>query len=306
MNALLSPLASRARTWLFAAFAIVYLVWGSTYLAIRVAVGTLPPFLLAGARFLFAGLVLLVWLRWRGVTLPTRNQWHHAAIVGVLLLVGGNGLVVWAEQSVSSSMAALLVALTPVWFALLEWLRPGGARPTLQTVIGIVVGFSGVALLVSGKNTIIPGGPVNYRGLLALVLAGGCWAAGSLWSRYHPHTDSPWMTAAAQMISGGAALLVVAFLLGEPAQFHASQVSRASWLALSYLVVFGSWIAFSAYIYLLRASTPSRVATYAYVNPVIAVLLGWLVLGEPLSRQTLWAAAIILAGVIITTLPRRV
>ena len=301
----LSPHDRRTRTLLFVSFAIIYVVWGSTYLAIRVAVETLPPFLLAGGRFFLAGTVLLVWFRLRGAAMPTRSEWGHAAIVGVLLLTIGNGLVVWAEQSVPSGLAALLVALTPVWFAVLEWLRPAGTRPTWQTVVGIVVGFGGVVLLVSGRNTVQPGGAVNYRELLTLGLAGVSWAAGSLWSRYHPHAKSPWMTAAAQMISGGAALMVLSCLAGEPRHFHASQVSGGSWLAFFYLVVFGSWICFSAYIYLLKASTPSRIATYAYVNPVIAVLLGWLVLGESLSRQSLWAAAIILAGVVITTLPKR-
>ena len=305
MNPTLSPQARRARTLLFVCFTIVYLVWGSTYLAIRVAVETLPPFLLAGARFLLAGVVLLLWLRLRGTAWPSRRQWRHATIVGVLLLAGGNGLVVWAEQSVPSALAALLVALTPVWFALLEWVRPRGLRPSVQAVIGIVVGFGGVVLLVSGQNALLSGGTVNYWGILALVLAGASWAAGSLWSRYHDHPASPWMTAAAQMTSGGAALLVIALVRGEAGQFAAGHASGRSWLALAYLVVFGSWVAFSAYIYLLKASTPPRIATYAYVNPVIAVFLGRLVLGETLSQQSLWAAAIILAGVVITTLPAK-
>jgi drug/metabolite transporter (DMT)-like permease len=171
--------------------------------------------------------------------------------------------------------------------------------------LGILVGFSGVALLVSGHNAVVPGGPVNFWGLVALVFAGGAWAAGSLWSRYHPHAASPWMTAAAQMICGGAVLILISFLQGEPWHFHPNRVSGESWLAFAYLVVLGSWVAFSAYIYMLKASTPARIATYAYVNPVIAVLLGWLVLGESLSHQSLWAAAIILAGVVITTLPRK-
>ena len=305
MKTTLTPQERQARTWMLVAFAIIYTVWGSTYLAIRVAVATLPPFLLAGSRFMVAGLGLLVWLWLRGVALPNARQWGHAFIAGGLLLLGGNGLVVWAEQTVPSNLAALLVALTPVWFALLEWVRPAGMRPTWQTATGIVVGFSGVAWMVAGRNPDGPGGPVNGWGLLALVLAGISWAAGSLWSRYHARPESPWMNAAAQMLCGGVALLLTAILRGEPGQFHAGAVSAQSWLALVYLVVFGSWIGFSAYIYLVKVATPARLATYAYVNPVISVVLAWLVLGESLSRQTLWAAGVSLIGVVITSLPRR-
>ena len=305
MNTPLSASARRARTLLLLSFAIIYTVWGSTYLAIRVAVETLPPFLLAGARFVIAGSVLLVWLRLRGVALPSRVQWRHAAIAGTLLLLGGNGLVVWAEQSVPSNLAALLVALTPVWFALLEWARPAGLRPTMQTVLGIVVGFGGVVLLITGQKPLPSGGTVSGWGLLALVFAGICWASGSLWSRHHARPESPWMNAAAQMLCGGVALLMVALLSGEPGTFHVQEVSGRSWLAMIYLVIFGSWIGFSAYVYLLKVSAPAHIATYAYVNPVVAVFLGWWVLGESLTRQSLWAAVIILAGVVITTLPER-
>jgi drug/metabolite transporter (DMT)-like permease len=209
------------------------------------------------------------------------------------MLFAGNGLVVWAEQTVSSSLAALLVALTPVWFSLLEWARPAGKRPAMYTWVGIAVGFIGVVLLVTGHNSSSINASQNPWGLAALVVAGLSWAAGSLWSRYHAKPESPWMNSALQMLHG------------EPARFHFAQVSTQSWLSLLYLIVFGSWIAFSAYVWLLEVSTPARVATYAYVNPVIAVLLGHLLLGEALGVRAVWAAAIILAGVIITTLPKR-
>jgi drug/metabolite transporter (DMT)-like permease len=287
------------------AFATVYLFWGSTYLAIRVAVETMPPFLLAGARFMIAGLLLFGWLRLKGVPMPDGKQWFHAALAGVLLLLGGNGLVVWAEQTVSSNLAALLVAFTPVWFALLDWSRPAGKRPALHTVIGIVVGFGGVAWLVSGHNSSGVAMSQNPWGVTALVLAGFFWASGSLWSRYNPKPESPWMNAAVQMICGGASLLLVSWWRGEPAQFQFAHVSTPSWLAWIYLIIFGSWIGFSAYVWLLKTTTPARVATYAYVNPVIAVLLGRLILGEPLGQRALCAAGIILAGVVITTLPKR-
>jgi len=300
-----STQAASTRTLLIAAFATVYIVWGSTYLAIRVAVETLPPFLLAGARFLIAGVMMFVWLRRKGLPMPDTKQWLHATIAGVLMLLGGNGLVVWAEQTVSSSMTALLVALVPVWFALLDWARPAGKRPAVYTFAGIMVGFTGVALLVSGRNASDVAVSRNPWGVAALVVAGLSWAAGSLWSRYNAKPESPWMNSALQMICGGAALLLLSLVQGEPAHFHLAQVSTHSWLALLYLIVFGSWIAFSAYVWLLKVSTPAHVATYAYVNPVIAVGLGHLMLGEALGERALWAAAIILAGVMITTLPKR-
>jgi drug/metabolite transporter (DMT)-like permease len=293
------------RTLLIAAFATVYIVWGSTYFAIRVAVETMPPFLMAGARFLIAGVMMFALLRLKGVALPDKKQWFHAVIAGCLMLLGGNGLVVWAEQTVSSSLAALLVALTPVWFALLDWSRPAGKRPAAYTWVGIAVGFVGVAFLVTGHHSPGVHASQNLWGTVALLVAGLSWAAGSLWSRYHAKPESPWMNAALQMICGGVALSLLSLFYGEPSRFHFAQVSVQSWFSLLYLVVFGSWIAFSAYVWLLKVSTPSRVATYAYVNPVIAVLLGHLVLNEPLGMRVLWAAAIILAGVIITTLPKR-
>lgn len=300
-----SATAAPKRTLLITAFATVYIVWGSTYLAIRVAVESLPPFLLAGARFIIAGMLMFVWLRLKGLPMPDKKQWLHATIAGVLMLLGGNGLVVWAEQTVSSSLTALLVALTPVWFALLDWARPAGRRPANYTFVGIMVGFAGVALLVSGRNSSDVAVSQNPWGVAALVVAGLSWAAGSLWSRYNAKPESPWMNSALQMICGGVALSLLSLVHGEPAHFRWAQVSTQSWLALLYLIVFGSWIAFSAYVWLLKVSTPARVATYAYVNPVIAVLLGHLLLAEPFGGRTLWAAAIILAGVMITTLPKR-
>jgi len=294
------------RLLLIAAFATVYIVWGSTYLAIRIAIETLPSFLMAGFRFLVAGAALCLWLRLRGVPFPGRTQWRHAAIAGVPMIVGGNGLVVWAEKTTSSSVAALIIALTPVWFALIDWARPNGVRPRLQTLLGIVIGFSGVLLLVTGRGTNASDGGISAAGVIALAVAGICWAGGSLWSRYHQgKSESLWMNAAAQMLCGGVGLVLIALLAGEPNGFHHSRFSARSLAALAYLIVFGSWISYGAYLWLLKVSTPARVATYAYVNPVIAVILGHLVLGEPLTGRMLWAAGIILAGVIVTTWPRR-
>lgn len=301
MNESTSTQPSRALVIL--AFAVIYVVWGSTYLAIRVVVETIPPFLSAGVRFLVAGILLMGFLAARGMRLPDAAQWRHSAVSGLLLSVGGNGLVVWAEQSISSGLAALLVALAPVWFALLDWLRPGGKRPQLKTVVGIVIGFAGVILLVSGRSA-SDSNSSSLSAALAVVVAGILWAGGSLFSKYSPNHGSPWMNAAAQMVCGGAGLMVIATALGEPVRVDWAAVSTRSWIALIYLVVFGSWIAFTAYVWLLRVSTPSRVSTYAYVNPVIAVFLGWLVLGETVSGRMAWGALVVLAGVITITLPQ--
>jgi drug/metabolite transporter (DMT)-like permease len=305
LNTTTSSTAASSKTLLIAAFATIYIVWGSTYLAIRVAVETLPPFLLAAMRFTTAGTVMFLWLWARGTPVPDKKQTFHAAIAGVLLLLGGNGLVVWAEQTVSSSLTALLVAVTPVWFVLLDWMRPHGTRPVIHTVLGMMLGFAGVALLVTGHNLSGATLSQNPWGIIALILAGICWASGSLWARYNAKPKSPWMNSALQMTCGGISLAAVSLVRGEPVHFHIQQVSAHSWLALLYLTVFGSLIAFSAYVFLLRASTPARVATYAYVNPMIAVILGKLILEEPFGVRALWASAIILAGVVITTLPKR-
>jgi drug/metabolite transporter (DMT)-like permease len=293
------------RTMLISAFAAIYVVWGSTYLAIRVAVETLPPFLMAAARFLLAGVSLFALLRLRGQPLPTRAQWRASAFAAVPMLVGGNGLVVWAEQTVTSSLAALIIATTPAWFALLDWMRPGGQRPTLQTVVGIIVGFAGVGLLINVRNGSTSEAS-HWLGALAVVAATAFWAGGSLYAKHSAKPDSPWMNGALQMITGGLGLLVVALLLGEPVRTDWGRVSDRSLWAFAFLVVFGSWIAFSAYVWLLNNTTPSKLSTYAYVNPVIAVFLGWLLLHEPVTVRTLWAAAVILTGVIIITLPASV
>lgn len=287
------------------AFAAIYLVWGSTYLAIRVVVETLPPFVSAGVRFVIAGGLLLAFLAVRGVARPTPGQWRHATIAGVLMLVGGNGLVMWAEKHLSSGLTALIVALAPVWFALLDWLRPGGSRPLCKTIVGIAIGFAGVAMLVNGRSGAAHSQAYWLAGL-ALIGAGLSWAAGSLFAKHSPNPGSPWMNAAAQMLCGGAGLLAVGLFLGEPFHTDWSRVSGRSLAALGYLIVFGSWIGFSAYVWLLQNSTPARVSTYAYVNPLIAVFLGWALLGESVAAHMLWGALVILAGVITISVPASV
>lgn len=289
------------RLALFAAFAIVYIVWGSTYLAIRFAIETLPPFLMAGGRFLVAGAMLYAWSRvLGGATRPTAMHWRSAAVVGLLLLLGGNGLVVWAEQRVPSGIAALVVGIVPCFMVLLDWLRPGGARPTPRVATGLVLGLAGLVWLV-GPDAVMGGGRVDFLGTIALVLASLSWAMGSIYSRHAP-MPSPFLSSGMQMLAGGGALLVLGVALGEPWAFDAAAVTARSVLGWVYLIVFGSIVGFSAYIWLLRASTPARVSTYAYVNPVVAVFLGWLLADEPLTARVIVAAAVIVSGVVLITL----
>jgi drug/metabolite transporter (DMT)-like permease len=280
------------------AFAAVYLIWGSTYLGIRFAIETIPPFLMAGMRFVLAGGLLYAWTRARGAPRPTRRQWASAAVVGGLLLVGGNGTGVWAQlRHVPSGMVALLVATTPFWMTLIEWLRPGGVKPTGAVVAGLVVGFGGIVLLIGPQAA--PGAGTDLFSMLLPVLAALLWSLGSIYSRGADLPRSPLMTTGIQMLAGGGMLLVVALLAGDWGRFNPAQVSARSLAAFVYLVTFGALVAFTAFSWLLRHVSPARVSTYAYVNPVIAVFLGWALAGEPLTPRTLVAAAIIVGAVAI-------
>lgn len=297
---------SHSRFAVLAAFAIVYVVWGSTYLAIRFAIETLPSFLMAGARFTIAGAVLYAWSRFLGgAAPPTAAQWRATAVVGVLLLTAGNGLVVWAEHRVPSGVAALLVGGVPCFMVLFEWLRRGGTRPGPRVVAGLLLGLAGLLWLV-GPEAVMGGGRADVLGAAALVVASASWAAGSIFSRQAPMPPAPFLSTAMQMLTGGAALLAIGMLSGEPWAFDPAAVSARSLFGWLYLIVFGSIVGFSAYVWLLRASTPAAVSTYAYVNPVVAVLLGWLLAGEELTVRMLVAAAVIVSGVALITLaPRR-
>ena len=294
---------SRMRLRILAAFAAVYVIWGSTYLAMRFADESLPPFLMAGTRFLIAGALLYGWLRLRGAARPTRANWRAALIVGVLLLVAGNGMVAWSELVLPSSLAALLISTVPIWMALLDWLRPGGRRPSPAVLLGLALGFAGVVLLI-GPDALAAharqGSPSGFI-LLVVPLAALSWAAGSLYSRSAKMPAHPLLGSGMEMLLGGALLLVLAVVTGEPAQLHLQTVSSRSLLAVAYLIVFGSLVGFTCYIWLLRVTTPARAGTYAYVNPVVAVFLGWAFDSEPLSLRTLFAAAIIIAGVVVIT-----
>lgn len=297
-----APVASPSRLALASAFAIVYLIWGSTFLAIWFAVETLPPFLMAAVRFLVAGSLVYAWSRVvNGMAAPSRAEWRAAAAVGVLLLVGGNGLLVWSEQRVPSGVAALLVGTVPCFMALIDWLRPGGVRPSGHVVAGLLLGLLGLVWLV-GPDDLMGGGRADFIGAAVIVIGSFSWALGSIYSRHAGTPASPFLSTSMQMLAGGAALLALSVSLGEPWTFDTSAVSLRSVLGLLYLVVFGSIVAFSAYIWLLRVSTPARVSTYAYVNPVVAVLLGWALAEEALTVRMMIAAAVIVSGVALITL----
>jgi drug/metabolite transporter (DMT)-like permease len=287
------------------AFAAVYLIWGSTYLAIRFAIETIPPLLMASVRFLLAGTLLYAWSRSRGAAKPTTAQWRAAAVVGALFFVGGNGCVVLAEQWVPSGLVALLVAVVPLWMVIVDWGWGSRTRPTVRVLVGLAGGFAGVALR-AGSPGVGAGGHMELVGG-ALVIGGSLtWAVGSIYSKHAPTPPRPRLWVAMQMLCGGAFLLPLAIATGELHELVPSDVSIRSVLALVYLVVFGALIAFTAYVWLLTVSTPARVGTYAYVNPAVALLLGWALADEPLTARSLAAAAIIVGAVVVITTGRKV
>jgi drug/metabolite transporter (DMT)-like permease len=284
---------------LVAAFAAVYIIWGSTYLAIRFAIETLPPFLMAGVRFLIAGGILYLWVRWRGIARPERRHWLGATVVGGLLLLGGNGGVVWAEQTVPSGLAALMVATVPLWMVIIDWWRPGGTQPARIVLLGVVIGLVGMVLLVDLEET--RSDAVHGVGALVLILASLSWATGSLYSRRANLPRSPFLATAMEMIMGGALLTSAGLVTGELGSFDPARVSARSVVAVLYLIVFGSIIAFTAYIWLLRVVPAAKAGT----NPVVAVALGWALAGEEVTWRTVIAAAIIILAVVLITSHRR-
>lgn len=288
------------RPSLLAAFAAIYLIWGSTYLAIRFAIETLPPFLMAAVRFLIAGGAMYLWARLRGVTAPARRQWTAAALVGGLMLVFGVGGVSWAEQRVPSGAAALIVTVGPLWMVLVDWLFFGGRRPSGRVVLGILLGFSGVILLI-GPEQVVGAGRIDMLGAGVILVGTVTWSFGSLYSRGTQLPDSPILATGMEMFAGGVLLLLVAIAFGELARLDVAHISTRSILATGYLALFGSIVALSAYLWLLKVDTPARVITHAYVNPVVAVFLGWALADEPLNARTLAATTIIIAGVLVIT-----
>ncbi len=282
---------------LLLAFGAIYVLWGSTYIFIKWGIATVPPMVLAGARHLLAGVLLYAWVRLRGGEKPEPRQWGSAAALGGLMLFGGNGGVTWAQQTVPSGVAALVIAAVPMWMTLLEWLRPGGHRPAARVIAGLVLGFGGIALLIGPGR--FGGERVDLTGAAILLCASLSWATGSLLSRHVRLPRTLVLSIAMQSIAGGVLLLLGAIPTGNWARFDWQAVSLRSALSLAYLVVFGSIIGFTCYIWLLKVTTAARVSTYAYVNPVVALFLGWSLGGEGISGRSSLAAVVIVVAVVM-------
>jgi drug/metabolite transporter (DMT)-like permease len=293
-----------SRLKLFAAFAAIYIIWGSTYLAIKYAVETAPPFLMTGVRFLVAGGILYAWSavgarRAAPVASPSALiAWRNAFVIGALLIVGGTAAVAWAELSVPSGITSLVLATTPLWMVLLESASPGGTAPAPRVLTGVAVGLVGLAILI-GPALVTPGAGVDLLGVGVLTLSALAWSAGALYSRRAIVAASPARSTAMQMIAGATLALVAGLALGEHRDLSLADITPVSLLAIAYLMVAGALVGFSAYLWLMRVSTPSRVATHAYVNPVVAVLLGWAIAGEPVTARTLVAMAVIVIAVVL-------
>jgi drug/metabolite transporter (DMT)-like permease len=284
-----------------AALLTVYIVWGSTYLAILFAIESLPPFLMGSIRFILAGFILYGVLRISGHPAPDRAEWMAAAIVGILLLGFGTGGVSWAEKRIPSGVAALIVAGTPAWMVLLDWARPGGVRPGVRVLAGVALGMGGIGLLVTSAGD-LRAAPIDPLGAAVVMLASLAWAAGSIVSRSIRVPRSAALFTAMQMIVAGFTLGMAGLVAGEFQSIELDAVTRQSMLAVGYLIVFGSWIGFSAYIWLLKSTTAAIASTYAYVNPGVAVLLGWAFAGERVGQGTFLAMAVIIVGVMMITI----
>jgi drug/metabolite transporter (DMT)-like permease len=286
------------RALIFVAFGAVYLIWGSTYLGIKYAIDTLPPFLMGGGRFLIAGAALIIWALVAGEERPSRAHWISAAVIGGLLFLGGNGGVVWAEQYIPSGLTALLVATEPLWVVLLNWARHGGTSPSGKTMIGLLIGFAGIWLL-TGSAGLADRGGMGIVGSVVVIAAAFSWALGSVYTQRTQLPASPLLASGMQMLMGGALLTLAGTLSGEWTRLASGSVSALSISAFFYLIIFGSIIAFTAYSWLLRTVSPARAATYAYVNPIVAVILGWALASEPLTIRIILAAGVIVGSVVL-------
>jgi len=298
--------ASHRPTWkTLLAFAIIYFVWGSTFLAIRVGVREVPPFLLAAMRFLIAGIVLYGWTVARGEGSPTRRQWMSASLLAFLIFVLDYGLLFWAEQRVPSGIAAVMLAIIPVFMAASEIIFLRTRKFTLSLAFALSVGIGGVSVLMS-HSLDLGGAPIDRKGAVALIVAAMSWSVSSALTRKLPLPPSKVMSSGAQMFVGGVLLAITAAALGEFRGFRPQVVSLGAWLALLYLIVAGSIIGFTAYVWLIHHESPTKVGTYAYVNPVVAVLLGYFLGGEALDRRTILGTLLVLVSVVvITTMPAR-
>jgi drug/metabolite transporter (DMT)-like permease len=293
------------KTRLWTALLALYVVWGSTYLAIRFAVETIPPFMHASLRFFISGAFLFIWRCTAGDPAPTKSNWKSAAIVGTLLLLGGNGLVAFAEQSVPSGIAALVVTMSPFWLVLFEALRSGGTKPSRQSMLGLLIGFGGVFLLIGPGQTAGAEGRFDAFGVILLLIAPVLWSMGSIYARGADMPRSTLMSTGMQMLTGSVSLFIVSMATGELNGFSFTDVSMRSWWGLVYLITFGSLIGFVSYGWLLHNAPVSLMSTYAYVNPVVAVFLGWLLAGEELNARIAVASAVIIVAVIMINYGRR-
>jgi len=282
------------------AFAIIYFVWGSTYLAIRVGVREVPPLLLAAMRFLFAGLALYGWMIAKGERSPTTREWKSASLLAILIFVFDYGLLFWAEQRVPSGIAAVVMATIPAFIAVAEIFVLRTQELTLRLTLALLIGIAGVAVLMS-RSLNLGGAPVDRKGAMALIFASISWSVATVIARKLPLPSSKVMSSGAQMLAGGVFLTLAEAALGEFGNFHPSAISLGAWLSLLYLVVAGSIIGFTAYVWLIHHESPTKVGTYAYVNPVVAVLVGYLLGGEALGTRTILGTLFILISVIVIT-----
>jgi drug/metabolite transporter (DMT)-like permease len=295
--------AHRPRWKTLLAFAIIYFVWGSTFLAIRVGVREVPPLVLAAMRFSVAGAVLYGWMLARGERSPTARQWSSASLLGIVIFVFDYGLLFWAEQRVPSGIAAVMLATIPAFMALSEIIFLRTQRLTVRLGAALLIGLGGVAVLVS-RSLNLGGAPIDKLGAVALIFASISWSVASAMTRKLPLPHSKVMSSGAQMLAGGAFLTLAAAVLGEFRNFHPSAVSREAWFSLLYLIVAGSIIGFTAYVWLIHHESPTKVGTYAYVNPIVAVLVGYFLGGEALSLRTVLGTLCVLISVIVITTTR--
>ena len=293
--------AARPAIWkILLNFSIIYFVWGSTYFAIRVGVGEMPPFLMAGLRFTAAGFVMYAWLRATGVAAPSRRQWIGSTVLGALMFLMDYACLFWAEQRVPSGVSAVILAIIPVNITLMEIIFLRTQRLTIRLASGLLIGILGVAVLANPSAS-LGEAPLDRWGVVALLVASMGWSIGTIVSKRLVLPDSKPMSAAAQMFSGGVQLLILAAVSGEFSSFHARQISINAWFALIYLIVAGSIIGYTAYVWLLHYESPTRVGTYAYVNPVVAVIIGAALGGEVVGPRTTLGTALILIGVVAIT-----
>jgi drug/metabolite transporter (DMT)-like permease len=305
-TATLPIIKAPSRLLIGAALLSLYLIWGSTYLGAKVALTAWPPLLLSATRYLLAGGVQYGVMRLSGAAAPSRQDWLRAAVVGFCLPLFGNGGTMFAQQYIPSGLAALMVATVPMFLAVLGWLSGLTPKPTLKVLLGLTLGLGGMYLLASTRTAapvLIPGHAA--LGIAAVLLAAFMWSVGSLYSKKNPIGGSPFLGVGMQMLCGGGFLLVAGLLHGEAPKFHLSGVSFKAWAAFAYLVSFGSWLAFSAYIWLLRVAEPALAGTYAFVNPAVAVLLGWAFAGEALNAQMAGGAVLIVVAVMLVVLGGR-